>query len=343
MTELGATSEPTPAERPISKEAWEIKKLEQEVQSLAAEGERLRALHDLEVDKIKAETAHLNKSLWRTATFWGVLSPAMVAAAGLLFTWASGWFNTQNDKLAAKNDELTATKQKLDYDLERLNDEKTKLQATTDALVEERNRLIDEREAEVYVSLVFRDLSKPAPSLRSLDNLKLLLAGPRGQHARSLLVRILSEDKRPEHRAAILLALHVGTRESEAGQQLFDLLDSDEASHLATRHPPDAQVGAFFGIFEPPQWPKGDWAELQDHLLRRISAGTDPETAGIILSAVGTSLTEVQLNRRNRLGYVDALDAARRLLTSPDATSFDFLPDARDAAQFVKAFSAEAQ
>src|ERR1043165_5233125 len=69
---------------------------------------------DAEIAKIQSEKAKINADLkagrepfYRTSAFYSAISPIILACLGLVFTWSSGWFDVQKQKI--ENDKSLLT------------------------------------------------------------------------------------------------------------------------------------------------------------------------------------------------------------------------------------------
>src|SRR5712672_2780662 len=71
-------------------------------EKLRAETEKFRA----EMEKVRAEIEDIRKPFYQTSGFYTAVSPIALAVLGLIFSWWSGWFDTQSKSIEAKNDLL---------------------------------------------------------------------------------------------------------------------------------------------------------------------------------------------------------------------------------------------
>jgi chromosome segregation ATPase len=71
-------------------------------EKLHAETEKLRA----EVEKVRAEIEDIRKPFYQTSGFYTAVSPIVLALLGVIFSWWSGWFDTQAKSIETKNDLL---------------------------------------------------------------------------------------------------------------------------------------------------------------------------------------------------------------------------------------------
>jgi DNA repair exonuclease SbcCD ATPase subunit len=75
---------------------------------------------ELECEKLRAEIESLRKPLYQTPAFYASILPVVLAIAGVIYSWSSGWFDVQrtrleNDRklLEAQNQHLLADQSKL--------------------------------------------------------------------------------------------------------------------------------------------------------------------------------------------------------------------------------------
>jgi len=79
---------------------------------------------NLECEKLRAEIDAIRRPLIRTPGFYAAISPVALAFLGLVFTWATGWFDVQRTRLSNE-------KTLLEAQTERLKTERTTLEALT--------------------------------------------------------------------------------------------------------------------------------------------------------------------------------------------------------------------
>lgn len=88
----------------------------------------------MEAEKLQAEIEAIRRPLYKTPSFYTALSPVLLAALGVIFTWASGWFDTQRKSIEADKKLLT-------IETKELEQKKHQQQALIDGLSSEKSVL----------------------------------------------------------------------------------------------------------------------------------------------------------------------------------------------------------
>ena len=75
--------------------------------------------HELECEKLRLEIERMDFAWWKRPGYIGSLVPIVIALAGLISAWATGYFNTEREILNNEIKTLTLTRD----DLEEAKDE----------------------------------------------------------------------------------------------------------------------------------------------------------------------------------------------------------------------------
>jgi len=128
------------------RESLELRKLEGEASK--AEGES--QLSRVQREKVQAEIEDLRKPFWSKPEFYASISTAILAVVGLVFSWSSGWFDTQQKNLDAQKNLLEI--QIHDLNLTKTNQEAAVLQLQGQ-MVDLTNQLQDmTKQRDIYYS-----------------------------------------------------------------------------------------------------------------------------------------------------------------------------------------------
>lgn len=74
----------------------------------------------LECEKLRAEIEAIRRPLRSTPAFYATVGPVMLAIAGVIITWQSGWFDVQRTKIENQNALVEARTERLKADQTRL-------------------------------------------------------------------------------------------------------------------------------------------------------------------------------------------------------------------------------
>jgi hypothetical protein len=105
-----------------------------EILSTDQELAKLPLKERLECQRVIAETDNLRKPYYRTPGFYGATLPILLALAGLVYSWSSGWFDVQQKKLDAQ-------RILLEFDIKQLEVKKSEQQTLLDSLKADRATL----------------------------------------------------------------------------------------------------------------------------------------------------------------------------------------------------------
>jgi hypothetical protein len=105
-----------------------------EILSTDQELAKLPLKERLECQRVIAETDNLRKPYYRTPGFYGATLPILLALAGLVYSWSSGWFDVQQKKLDAQ-------RIMLEFDIKQLEVKKSEQQTLLDSLKADRATL----------------------------------------------------------------------------------------------------------------------------------------------------------------------------------------------------------
>jgi len=124
----------------------------------------------IECEKIRAEIEVIRRPFYKTASFYVSLVPVLLAVLGLVFTWASGWFDVQRtrinnekllvqietERLQAKAKEQEVRVRSLENDVQGLRAERSGLTNQLSLLTKERDEM---RSAKQYFEQEARRLA----------------------------------------------------------------------------------------------------------------------------------------------------------------------------------------
>jgi hypothetical protein len=117
-------------------------------QSLLADQKTRKEIEklDVEIAKIQSEKTKINAEVkagrepfYRTSAFFSAISPIILACLGLVFTWASGWFDVQKQRI--ENEKVLLT-----IETKGLEKQRVQLTADTETLEKKKKEQIAEVE-----------------------------------------------------------------------------------------------------------------------------------------------------------------------------------------------------
>jgi chromosome segregation ATPase len=91
----------------------------------------------LECEKLAAEIKSIRKPFFHTTAFYTAIAPILLAIAGLIFSWHTGWFDVQRTKINNEETLVRAQTERLQMDKDRLAEQTHRQQSHLTAIENE--------------------------------------------------------------------------------------------------------------------------------------------------------------------------------------------------------------